>query len=105
MVIPFPLLLGLLGRQPWKSKNEKMANRRPKCLNVLVIIQLLPPENKKGCEVQSHNLGQMSFSVMPTRLAVGLEAKKSSSEISDAPPFDQFETVVPPCCALNNFGN
>ena len=45
---------------------------------------------------------------MPTRLAVGLEAKKSSSDSSDAPRvLLAAKLLVSPRCSIerNNFGN
>ena len=43
---------------------------------------------------------------MPTRLAVGLEAKKSSPDNQIRPCSAASKTLVPPCCASpHNFGN
>ena len=42
----------------------------------------------------------MSFFVLPTRLADGLEAKKSSPVFQMRPRFAYRKTLVPPCCSF-----
>ncbi len=43
-------------------------------------------------------------SITPARLAVGLEAKKSSAFMALHPVFYFCKTLVPPCC-FHNFGD
>jgi hypothetical protein len=64
-------------------------------------------KTKRGCEAQSpqpQRSVSCPSSLLPTRLAAGLEAKKSSSENQIRPRFASSETLVPPRCLLNNFG-